>query len=99
MTSALWLLAAFTLFVSPHWPWYFTWVLPFLCFRMSWALIYLSVISPLLYQFVWEPEPLVLHATLYLPFAVILLIEFALGPRRPTIGPLNDEGIAPRHAD
>ncbi|MGC2460338.1 MAG: glycosyltransferase family 87 protein [Steroidobacteraceae bacterium] len=99
MTSALWLLAAFTLFVSPHWPWYFTWVLPFLCFRTSWALIYLSAISPLLYRFVWEPEPLVLHATLYLPFAVILLIEFALGPRRPTIGPLNDEGIAPRHAD
>lgn len=99
MTSALWLLAAFTLFVSPHLPWYFTWVLPFLCFRTSWALIYLSVISPLLYQEVWEPEPLVLHATLYVPFAVILLIEFALGPRRPALEPLNDEGIAPRHAD
>ncbi len=99
MTSALWLLAAFTLFVSPHLPWYFTWVLPFLCFRTSWALIYLSVISPLLYQLVWEPEPLVLHATLYLPFAVILLIEFAVGPRRPAREPLNDDGIAPRHAD
>jgi alpha-1,6-mannosyltransferase len=99
MTSALWLLAAFTLFVSPHLPWYFTWLLPFLCFRTSWALIYLSVISPLLYQLVWEPEPLVLHATLYLPFAVILLIEFALRPRRPALEPLNDEGIAPRHAD
>jgi len=97
MTSALWLLAALTLFVSPHLPWYFTWVLPFLCFRRSWALIYLSVISPLLYQEVWEPEPLVLHATLYLPFAVILLIEFALG--RPAMEPLNDGSIAPRHAD
>ncbi len=99
MTSALWLMAAFTVFVSPHLPWYFTWVLPFLCFRTSWALIYLSVISPLLYREVWEPEPLVLHATLYLPFAVILLIEFALGARRPATEPLNDGSIASRHAD
>jgi alpha-1,6-mannosyltransferase len=99
MTSALWLMAAFTLFVSPHLPWYFTWVLPFICFRTSWALIYLSVISPLLYQLVWEPEPLVLHATLYLPFAMILLTEFALAKRRPGLESPNDEGVAPRHAD
>jgi hypothetical protein len=98
MKSALWLLGTFTLLVSPHLPWYFTWVIPVLCFRMSWALLYLTLIAPLLYRLVWEPEPLMLHATLYLPFAAILLIEHTLGPDGPTLESPDDASAAPRHA-
>jgi hypothetical protein len=99
MTAALWLLGTFTLLLSPHLAWYFTWVIPLLCVRMSWALLYLTLTAPLLYRLIWEPEPLLLHATLYLPFAAILLIESAIGPHGPTLESPNDARAAPRHAN
>jgi hypothetical protein len=93
------LLAAFTVILSPHLAWYFTWVIPLLAFRMSWAWIYLSIAAPLLYRQVWEPAPLVLHAVLYLPFAAILLLELTLGRRRPATESLHERSTLPRHAD
>ena len=93
------LLAAFTVVLSPHLAWYFTWVIPFLAFRMSWAWIYLSIAAPLLYRQVWEPAPVVLHAALYLPFAAILLLEFALGRYRPVSEPLHDRRRPARKPD
>ena len=99
LTSALWLLVGFTLFLSPHLAWYFTWGVPFLCFRLSWALVYLSSISPLLYRIIWEPGEALLQAVLYVPFAVILLIELARGPHRPDTEPCHDGTLAARHAD
>jgi hypothetical protein len=98
MTAALWLLGTFTLLLSPHLAWYFTWVIPLLCVRMSWALLYLTLSAPLLYRLIWEPVPLLLHATLYLPFAAILLIESVIGPHGPTLESPNDASAAPRHA-
>jgi len=93
------LLAAFTVMVSPHLAWYFTWVIPLLACRMSWAWIYISIAAPLLYRQVWEPAPLVLHAVLYLPFAAILLLELTLGRRRPATESLHERSTLPRHAD
>jgi hypothetical protein len=74
-------------------------VIPFLAFRMSWAWIYLSIAAPLLYRQVWEPAPVVLHAALYLPFAAILLLEFALGRYRPVSEPLHDRRRPARKPD
>jgi hypothetical protein len=93
------LLATFTVILSPHLAWYFTWVIPLLAFRMSWAWIYLSIAAPLLYRQLWEPAPLVLHALLYLPFAALLLLELTLGRRGPATESLHDRSSLRRHAD
>lgn len=99
LTSAMWLLGTFTLILSPHLPWYFVWVLPLLCFRTVWAFIYISVMAPLLYALVWDPDPLVLHATLYLPFAVILIAEFLFRSPQSATEILDDGSTARRRAD
>jgi len=98
MTAALVLLAVFTLLLSPHLAWYFTWIIPFLCFKPSWALIYLSATAPLLYKVIWTPGTVPLHAALYLPFAIILAIEMRLGSRRPPLESLDDGSLGSRRA-
>ncbi|GAC1308678.1 MAG: hypothetical protein NVSMB10_15150 [Steroidobacteraceae bacterium] len=95
---ALVLLAAFTVWVSPHLPWYFTWALPFVCFKPSWALIYLSAAAPLLYEKLWEPGFVPLQAALYGPFALILALELWLGRDRPPSEFLDDGSLESRHA-
>ena len=97
LTAALALLTTFTLWVSPHLAWYFTWIIPFLCFRPSWALIYLSASAPLLYDIVWRPGALPLHAALYLPFALILALEAGLRCRRSAMEPSDDGSLRSRH--
>ncbi len=97
-TAALVLLAAFTLVVSPHLAWYFTWIIPFLCFRPSWALIYLSAAAPLLYDIVWSPGTVPLHAALYVPFALILGLEFRLHRRHSPLESSHDGSLKSRHA-
>src|SRR5208337_2329526 len=52
MTSALLLLVLFTVLLSPHFAWYFAWLVPLLCLTPSWALIYLTGASPLLYEII-----------------------------------------------
>ena len=97
--SALALLVVFTVVLSPDLPWYFTWVVPFLCFRPSLALIYLTGAAPLLYRSVWWPEPVLLDAVLYLPFFVLLAIEFVARQRSTTKECRDDAShLQPRHA-
>jgi len=98
LRAALVLMTGFTLFVSPHLAWYFTWILPFLCFRLSWALVYLSLAAPLLYEIIWAPGELPLNATLYVPFALIFCIELWAGFRRSHQESANDGSLRSRHA-
>ena len=98
IASALLLLTAFTLIVSPHFAWYFVWIVPLLCFRPSWALIYLTGAAPLLYAIIWSPNSLLLHAALYLPCASIFAIERARLLRGAKSGVLNDGRLGPRGA-
>jgi hypothetical protein len=98
LTGALLLLAVFTLWMSPHLAWYFTWCLPFLCFKPSWALIYLSVAAPLLYDIIWSPGALPLHAALYVPCALIFAAESWWRSRRPPVELSNDRPIGTRPA-
>jgi len=46
---ALLLASALTVLVSPHYPWYFAWLVTFLCFVPSAPMLYLTVASVLLY--------------------------------------------------
>jgi MFS family permease len=98
MGGALMLLAAFTILMSPHLAWYFTWVIPFLCLRPSWALIYLSAAAPLLYDIVWSPGALPLQAALYVPCALIFALETWRRFRHPPLELSDDRSLGTRHA-
>jgi hypothetical protein len=71
---------AFTICVSPHDPWYFTWLVPFLCFRVSAALLWLTVACTLMYVMP-RPTGLTAQSLIYLPFLGIVVLQAAL--RRP----------------
>jgi alpha-1,6-mannosyltransferase len=78
--GALVLASTATLAVSPHYPWYFAWLIPFLCFRPYWPLLWLTAAAFILYV---EDARYVLWmgGVLYGGFAVLALIDLAR--RRP----------------
>ncbi len=78
MTPALFLLGVFTVFLSPHLPWYLTWLVPFLCFRPAWSFIYLTCAAPLLYYQVQSPDRPIYSLLIYVPFLVILAVELVV---------------------
>ncbi|WP_010188625.1 glycosyltransferase 87 family protein [Sphingomonas sp. PAMC 26605] len=75
--GTLFLLTAFTVFMSPHLPWYFTWTLPLLCFVRSWSVLYLTCAAPLLYWQAHAPDDPIYMIAVYLPFALLLIGEVA----------------------
>lgn len=87
VTAALALATLFTLLVSPHFAWYFAWLLAFLCLAPSAAVLYLSVASMLLYFIGGGPDldggRMVVELAIYGPFAVLAVIEWRRqrGPR------------------
>jgi alpha-1,6-mannosyltransferase len=75
----------FSTVLSPHYPWYFTWVLPMLCFVPFWPMLVLSVCSFLLYEtsFGETPEMLLrLNTLLYVPFAFLAIYYWHASRRR-----------------
>jgi hypothetical protein len=46
--------AAAMLALSPQYPWYFAWLVPFLCFVPSWPVAWLVAASPILYWGSWR---------------------------------------------
>jgi hypothetical protein len=91
------LAGAFTLLVSPHYPWYFAWLLVFACVVPSVALIWLTLASFLLYlEPVWpqlmQSRPwLVVQSALYLPFLGLAIVELRRHLREEA---LHDERAA-----
>lgn len=78
------LAVAFTVLLSPHFPWYFAWILAFLCFKPSAAALYLSVASMLLYLISSggpdrDGNRMLIESAIYGPFAVLLVIELRRG--------------------
>jgi hypothetical protein len=82
MAGALLMAGAFTLLVSPHDPWYFTWIVPFLCFRPSLAHLWLTAACVTMYVLP-DPAGLRTQALLYVPFLLLLVLQH-LFPRRLT---------------
>jgi hypothetical protein len=74
-TVALGLASLFTLLVSPHDPWYFTWLVPFLCFRLTAAHVWLTGACTLMYVLP-HPTGLAVQSLLYLPFIALILLQF-----------------------
>lgn len=73
------LATAFTVLLSPHYSWYFVWLVPFLCFvpaKYLGALMYLTAASFMLYLTWFGDAPaqmLRLNLYIYLPPALLLL--------------------------
>jgi alpha-1,6-mannosyltransferase len=73
------LATAFVIAVSPHYPWYFSWLIIFACFVRSLALLWLTNSCLLLYlvpvgsQIVRDDHRLLIEAAVYGPFVALAL--------------------------
>ena len=89
------LAGAFIVLLSPHYPWYFAWLVLFAALVPSAALLWLTLASFLLYltpvgsQLVWDRRRFVVESVLYLP--ALLLAAIALWRHR--------RREQPRHGD
>jgi alpha-1,6-mannosyltransferase len=79
LASAMWLAVATTVLVSPHYPWYFAWIVPFICFTPRPSVLYLTVACPLLYFVPGGPDPegarTAFEWAIYGPFAALVAFE------------------------
>lgn len=76
---ALCLASAFIILLSPRYPWYFTWLVPFLCFAPCVPLFYLTTSSFILYILWLGKTPnttFTVDALIYLPFALLCAITY-----------------------
>ena len=76
------LATAFMLLLSPHYPWYFAWLIPFACLLPCRSLLWLTVASLLLYlvpvgsHLVRDGHRLLVETAIYAPFAVLALLDW-----------------------
>lgn len=73
--------ALFMLLVSPHYPWYFCWLIVFPCFVRSFALLWLTSTCLLLYlitnfDFAPSGQRLAFESVIYGPFAALAVVDF-----------------------
>jgi hypothetical protein len=84
------LATAFTVLVSPHYPWYFAWLIVFACFTRSLALLWLTSACLLLYlvpvgvHIVRNDYRLAIESMIYGPFAALVAIDLWYHRRRAT---------------
>ena len=82
---------------SPHYPWYFAWILPLLVFVPYVPMLYLSVSAFILYESRLQegPETLLRDNTLlYLPFLVLIAVHWLLRRRQS----LSDAAVSIAHS-
>jgi alpha-1,6-mannosyltransferase len=79
IAPAMTLAVAGTVLFSPHYAWYFAWIVPFLCYALRPSVLYLTVAAPLLYLVPGGPDPqgarMMVQAAIYGPFAALFAIE------------------------
>jgi hypothetical protein len=63
-----------TVLFTPHYAWYFLWLVPFLCFFPWPSVFWLTLSAPLLYRTAWPPS-IAGFSIEYVPFAVLLAVE------------------------
>jgi alpha-1,6-mannosyltransferase len=90
LAAATVLATIFMVFVSPHYPWYFAWLIVFGCFIRSVALLWLTTTCLLLYlvpvesHIVRDAYRLTVESAIYGPFAALALIDLWYPRRRAT---------------
>jgi hypothetical protein len=82
--TALTLAVATMVLLSPHYPWYFVWLVPLICLTPRASALYLTLACPLLYFVPGGPDPqgarMAFEWAIYAPFAA--LVGFELWQRR-----------------
>jgi hypothetical protein len=81
LAGAMLLAVSFTLLFSPHYSWYFAWLVPFLCFYPLLGVVYLTCAASYLYFATWPPT-LTQGLVIYGPCLVLLVAQFAVQRRR-----------------
>ena len=82
------LAGTFMLVLSPHYPWYFAWLIVFACLVPSTALLWLTLASFLLYlvpvrsQLVWDRQRFFVESALYVPFLLLAAVDLWRRRRR-----------------
>jgi alpha-1,6-mannosyltransferase len=95
--AAALLAGAFTLLLSPHYPWYFVWLVAFACLAPSPALGWLTLASFLLYLVPVWPQAmrsrpwLLVQSIIYAPFLLLAAIELW---RRRSLEQVRHDGRA-----
>jgi hypothetical protein len=77
LAAAMMLAVTFMILFSPHYPWYFAWLIPFVCVHPLAAVIYLTCAASYLHIAIWPPG-LGDGLLLYGGFALILIGELAI---------------------
>jgi alpha-1,6-mannosyltransferase len=79
LASAMTLAVAAMVLASPHYPWYFAWIVPLICFTPRPSVLYLTLACPLLYFVPGGPDPegarMPFEWALYGPFAALVALE------------------------
>lgn len=78
LRGGLLIASVFMVLLSPHFAWYFTWLIPFLCFIPSAGAFYMTFASFLLYLTWLGDSPqrvLILKALIFVPFLVLGSIQ------------------------
>jgi len=77
--AAMTLAVAAMVLLSPHYPWYFAWIVPLICFTPRPSVLYLTLACPLLYFVPGGPDPegarMAFEWAIYGPFAALVAIE------------------------
>ena len=92
MRGTVLLAGLFTLLASPHDPWYFTWLIPFLCFGISLAQLWLTGACILMYVLP-QPTQLAAQSLIYVPFLLLLLAEYLAARRSRLLENPHDHRI------
>jgi len=77
VANALVMASTFTVLLAPHFPWYFAWLTPFLCFVPSVPVLYLTLSSFLLYLtwLYWaDTQVFEIKAAIFVPFFFLLAV-------------------------
>jgi alpha-1,6-mannosyltransferase len=85
ITNALVMASTFTVLVAPHFPWYFAWLIPFLCFIPSVPIFYVTLSSLLLYLtwLYWaDTQVFKIKAVIFVPFFFLLAVTVWLRRRK-----------------
>ena len=97
--AAVTLIGLYFFLTTPRYPWYYAWILPFLCFapRLSW--LYLTGASVLLYAMWFTPMvypeiPTWIGLAIFVPTLVFLLLE----SRRQDQLPASQQDAPPAHS-
>jgi alpha-1,6-mannosyltransferase len=83
LAAAMILATTALVLISPHYPWYFAVLVPFLCFHPVAAVIYLTGASTYLYFADWPPT-IWQSTVLYGPFFLLLIAEMLWRRSRPS---------------